>query len=323
MYRVVVSDDRFDEDYSPEQVVLERVGAELIHAYRYSRDQLMEECRRADAILVNQMPVDGSLINSLDRCRVISRYGTGYEKVDVAAATEKGIWVARVPDYCYDEVAEHTLALLLASVRQVAQVDRRVRSGQWNIHATLSLPRIKGMVLGILGYGGTGRSFHRKAEGLGFSRVLICDHHADTHNVAAGEAEIVDLDVLLREADIISLHIPMRESNRGLINDKAFHKMKHGSVLINTARGGIIEEAALLQALSSGKLRAAGLDVFDTEPLPGDSPLLNHPSVVISDHNAYYSETSITELKRKCAENVAAVLTGGVPNVFVEDIREK
>ena len=322
MYRVVVTDDRFDEEYGPERAVLEGMDAELIHAYRYPRTSLLDECRRADAILVNQMPMERELIETLDHCRVISRYGTGYEKVDVDAAAEKGIWVARVPDYCYDEVAEHTLALLLASVRQVAQIDRRVRSGEWNIHATLSLPRIKGMVLGILGYGGTGRSFHRKAEGLDFSRVLICDHHADTHNIAAGEAEIVDLDILLRESDIISIHIPMREANRGIIDEKAFGRMKHGVILLNTARGGIIDNPALLQALESGKIKAAGIDVFNDEPLAGDSPLLDHPSVVLSDHNAYYSEASITELKRKCAENAAAVLGGGVPKVFVKDIRE-
>ncbi len=320
MYRVVVTDDRFAGNYAPEQEVLEPLGIELVAGYELNAEALAGECAEADAILVNQMTVDRDFIGNLKRCRVISRYGTGYEKVDVEAATEAGIWVARVPDYCYDEVAEHALALMLTSSRQVSRIDRQVRDGGWNIHSELTIPRLSGKVLGLLGYGGTGRSLHRKASGLGFSRVLICDHHADTHNVAAGEAEIVDFDTLLSESDVLSIHIPMREENYHLINGEAFGRMKPGAILVNTARGAIVDHEALLDALQAGTISAAGLDVFESEPPLGDARLFNLPQLVLTDHCAYYSEESIIELKRKCALNAAMVLAGKAPSFYVEDL---
>ncbi|ADK82824.1 C-terminal binding protein [Sediminispirochaeta smaragdinae] len=322
MFRVVVTDDRFAGDYAPELGVLEACDAELVAGYELGTENLRAVCADADAILVNQMVLDADFISGLRRCRVISRYGTGYEKVDVRAATEKGIWVARVPDYCYDEVAEHALALLLAVTRRVSLLDRQVRSGGWNIHSSLSIPRLSGRSLGILGYGGTGRSFHRKASGLGFSRVLICDHHADHHNVAVGEAEIVDFQTLLAQSDIISIHIPMRQENYHLIDADAFSKMKTGAVLINTARGALVDQEALLAALREEKLSAAGLDVFEEEPPIGDARLSSYPQLVLTDHCAYYSEESIVELKQKCAENALLVLQGKAPASFVVDLSQ-
>lgn len=323
MFRVVITDDRFGGVYEPEREVLSSAGVELIPAYEMGEEDRLAACRQADAILVNQMPMDKTIIQSLERCKVISRYGTGYEKVDAEAAAQRGIWLARVPDYCYDEVAEHTLALLLAASRRIAVIDRSVREGAWNLHAQYPIPRLKGKVLGILGYGGTGRSFHRKAEGLDFSRVIICDHHADTHTVAAGEAEIVSFEELLRCSDILSVHIPMREENYHLIDDRAFSMMKNGAIFINTARGAIVDQEALYRALRSGKLSAAGIDVFEEEPLSANGMLRNCPELVVSDHNAYYSQSSIVDLKRKTAENVLAVLLGGYPHNFVIDIRER
>jgi D-3-phosphoglycerate dehydrogenase / 2-oxoglutarate reductase len=320
MYRVLVTDDRFGGDYRPEKEVIETLGWELVPGYELSAVELEKECESCDALLVNQMSIDSRLIGRMKKCKVISRYGTGYEKVDTQAAAEAGIWVARVPDYCYDEVAEHALALLLAASRNVARIDRQVRSGGWNIHAELKTPRLSGKVLGILGYGGTGRSFHRKASGIGFSRVLICDHHADRHNVASGEAEIVDFSTLLEQSDVLSVHIPMRQENYHLLGSEAFSRIKEGAILVNTARGAIVDHEAMLDALNAGTLSAAGLDVFEDEPPLGDARLFSCPQVVLTDHCAYYSEESIVELKRKCAENAALVLQGKKPQAFVTDI---
>lgn len=310
MYKVLVTDDRFTA-YNEEKEILKNAGAELIICPESSGMEILKYIEDADALLVNQFKLSGDIIKGLKKCRVISRYGVGYDNVDIAQATKQGIWVSRVADYCVHEVAEHALALLLAVSRRLVGIDQHVRRGSWNVHAQMSIPRVNGSTLGILGYGSMGRAFHKVCSGLGFKDILICDHSAVQKD--AGTSRITDFETLLAESDYLSLHVPCTEKNTGLFDFSVLKKMKNNAVLINTSRGRIVDTQGLISRLQSGALFGAGLDVFESEP-PEELQELKHlDNVVLTDHSAYFSDTSISELKTKAAVNIAAVLQGKNP----------
>lgn len=311
-FHVLILDDRYPA-YDQERNVLKAVDAEIEVIHSREQAAAQEAAPRADGVLVNLHPLPRAVIDRLGRCRVISRYGVGYDNVDVAAATAKGIWVARVPDYCLEDVSDQALALLLACVRKVAYKDRRVRAGAWNLTAEQPCYRIAGRTLGLIGYGAIARTLHRKVSGLGLARVLVYDPLLEPVRVRESGATPVSLEVLLEESDYISVHAPLSDQTRGLIGERELAHMKKGSLLINTSRGPLVDERALAQALAQGRIAGAGLDVFESEPLPADSPLRRLENVTLSDHAGWYSEESIVELKTKAAQNVAAVLTGGRP----------
>ena len=311
-FTVVIADNRYSS-YDEERAVLSEAGAEI----RNFRSQSPEEARvafaDADAILVNLFPMTAEVIQALPRCRVISRYGVGYDNVAVEAATRRGIWVTFVPDYCFEEVADHALALLLNCMRKVSYRDRMIRQGRWNVHRNQPAYRVEGRTLGILGYGNAAHTLLRKVSGLGFGRVLMCDPYVRASTIKAAGAVPVDLSTLLMESDYISVHVPLTDETRRMIGRAELALVKPGAILVNTARGPVLDEAAVADALREGRLGGAGLDVFETEPLPADSPLRQLENVVLTDHAGWYSEESLVELKTKAARNVAAVLAGGVP----------
>jgi D-3-phosphoglycerate dehydrogenase len=311
-FTVVIADDRYS-DYREEEEVLRDVDAEI----KVFRSGTAEEAKRAfapaDGILVNLFPMTAELISGLDGCRVISRYGVGYDNVNVEAATRKGIWVTFVPDYCFEEVADHALALLLCCIRKIGYKDRMIRQGKWNMHRDQPCHRVEEKTLGILGYGNAAHTLLRKVSGFGFGRVLMCDPYVRASTIKAAGAEPVDLPALLAQSDYISVHVPLTPETRHMIGPKELALVKPGAILINTARGPVLDEGALAEALASGRLAGAGLDVFEKEPLPADSPLRELDTVVFTDHAGWYSEESVVELKTKAARNVAAVLAGGKP----------
>jgi D-3-phosphoglycerate dehydrogenase len=264
--------------------------------------------------------MDARIIGRLGKCRVLSRYGVGYDNVDVPAATAKGIWVARVPDYCWEDVSDQALALLLGCVRGVAFKDRQVRAGRWNLHKEVQTHRVAGRTLGLIGFGAIARVLQRKVSGLGLARVLVSDPYVDPDVVRKAGAEPVELERLLHESDYVSIHVPLGPETRGLIGERQLALLKPEAILVNTSRGPVVDEQALARALESRKLAAAGLDVFEREPLPESSPLRRLDNVILSDHAGWYSEESVVELKRKAAENVAAVLSGGRPKYPVNTI---
>jgi D-3-phosphoglycerate dehydrogenase / 2-oxoglutarate reductase len=311
-FRVVVTDDRYGT-YAEEKAVLAEIGAELAVNDFKNEDEAIAGLAAADGVLVNLFPMTARVIASLARCRVLSRYGVGYDNVDLAAATAKGIWVARVPDYSIEDVSDQALALLLACVRGVAYHDRGVRAGRWNMHKELPTHRVAGRTLGLVGYGAIARCLHRKTGGLGLARVLVFDPYVDAAAVRKAGAEPVDLDTLLRESDYVSVHVPLGAETRGLIGARQLGLMKSTAILVNTSRGPVVDERAIAAALSERAIAAAGLDVFETEPLDPASPLRKLENAVLSDHMGWYSEESIPELKTKAARNVAAVLAGGKP----------
>ncbi|HVO40587.1 MAG TPA: C-terminal binding protein [Spirochaetia bacterium] len=311
-FTVVIADDRY-ASYREEEDVLREIDARIEVFRGTSPAEAQAAFAKADGILVNLFPVTAEVINGLDGCRVISRYGVGYDNVDVEAATKRGIWVTFVPDYCFEEVADHALALLLCCIRKIGYKDRMIRQGRWNLHRDQPIYRVEGKTLGILGYGNAAHTLLRKVSGLGFGRVLMCDPYVRASTIKAAGAVPVDLATLLSESDCISVHVPLTPETRHMIGRSELALVKSGAILVNTARGPVLDEQALAEALESGRLGGAGLDVFEREPLPMESPLRRLDNVVFTDHAGWYSEESEVELKTKAARNVAAVLAGGKP----------
>ena len=311
-FKVIVTDDRYGS-YEEEKTVLKEIGASVEVHNLGNEGQTIEVLRDADGILVNLHPLPATVIHELQKCRVISRYGVGYDNVSVETATAKGIWVARVPDYCLEDVSDQALALLLGCVRKVAFKDRRIREGAWNLHREQPSYRITGKTLGLIGYGAIARTLHRKISGFGLGRVLVFDPYLDPKKIEENGAESATLRSLLKNSDYISVHAPLNDGTQGLIGSRELSLMKKTAILVNTSRGPLLEEKAVAEALANGKIAAAGLDVFEAEPLPAESPLRQLDNVILSDHTGWYSEESVTELKTKAAQNVLAVLNGGKP----------
>jgi D-3-phosphoglycerate dehydrogenase len=321
-FTVVIADNRYAA-YEEERAVFAPLDARIEIFSSSSVEDARRAFAEADALLVNLFPVNADIVGVFKKCRVISRYGVGYDNVDVDAATRRGIWVAYVPDYCYEDVSDHALALLLGCIRGIGFKDRMVREGKWNLFREHPVHRISQMTLGILGFGKTGRCLLRKTYGLGFSRVLVCDPHQKAAAISAAGAAPVDLGTLLTESDCITVHVPLTPETRHMIGKPEIDRMKPGTILVNTARGPVLDQAAVVEALHDGRLGGAGLDVFETEPLPADSPLRSMDNAILTDHAGWYSEESLTELKTKAAKNAAAVLSGGVPLYAVNKIDKR
>jgi D-3-phosphoglycerate dehydrogenase len=321
-FKVVVTDDRY-KNYDEEKKVLDKIGAELVIANCRTEGEVAEICWDADAILCNLAPMSAEVIEKLDKCKVISRYGVGYDNVDVKACTEKGIYLTNVPDYCAEEVSDHALALLMSCARKVARRDAQVRRGLWNIGCGDPIYRIAGKTFAFLGFGMIGRCLYRKIKGLNFSRILIFDPYLDEKAVKSYGAEKTDFETALKEADFISLHMPLNEKTESIINREAISMLKKTAIIINTSRGPLIDEKALIDALREGRINYAGLDVHCKEPLDGDNPLMNLENCVLTDHVGWYSEESMNELKRKAAENVSDVLSGREPKYKVNAIQSR
>ncbi len=308
---VVVTDSVFPT-LEPARRVLAQVGAELQLAEASDPGKVMELARKAEAVMVTYMPITAEFIGQLQRCRIIARFGIGVDNVDVVAATRAGIVVTNVPDYCVDEVSDHALAMLLALARRLLPADRMVRAGIWSVSALTPIHRLQGRVLGLVGFGKIARALARKAQALGLE-VLAYDPYLSPEAIEAYGARPASFDELLEHSDFISIHAPLTPETRHLFNEEAFDKIKPGAFLINTARGPIVDERALLRALESGRLAGAALDVLEQEPPPADAPLLRRKDVLITPHIAFYSEESLVELQTKAAEEVVRVLQGQAP----------
>lgn len=295
-----------------ESSVLKQIDCDILICPNTQRETILACVKNADAVLVNRETIDKELIDSMENCKIIARYGTGYDNVDITAATAKGIVVANVPGYCTVEVAEHAAALLLACARDVTNDRDTALNEPWGVTPKREMKRIAGTVLGIAGFGNTGKSLARILGGFGFSRILVFSRSTQQSDLPPN-GELVDFDTLLRESDYISLHLPLTKDTASLFDKASFDKMKDDSVLINTARGKIIDEAALSDAIQSGKIRAAGLDVLCDEPPKADNPLLGLPGVIVTNHKAYYGKEAADDLCIKSAENVVAMFKAGNP----------
>jgi D-3-phosphoglycerate dehydrogenase len=265
-----------------------------------------------DAILTCWRTVPPELLERAPSCRMVSRYGIGLDNIPVARATELGMIVTNVPDFCLDEVSDHAMALLLAAARRIVDFASETSTGSWVPAGGRDLPRLRGKTLGIVGYGNIGRRLAPKALAFGM-RVLVTSRSMAPGEFESGVAAVSGLDELLAGSDFVSLHVPSTAETKQLINERALRLMKQNAWLINTSRGAIVDETALLHALDEGWIAGAALDVLATEPPPADHPLLRHPRVIATPHVAYASVEAVTELRRRAAEHVAHVLRGELP----------
>ncbi len=295
-----------------ERKIIERAGGEFIDAEKLPLEAALKLCEEADGVLFRRIDITPAIIRRFRRCKIILRYGVGTDNVDTEAATQAGIIVGHVPGYSIEEVSTHAVALLLACVRRVVETHQKIAHGSWEVNRRDPIHRMAGRTLGIVGFGNIGQSFARKMSGWGM-RLLAVDPFVDAQKAIALGVKLVELDELLAESDYISLHCPLLPETRHLINAQTLSQMKPGAMLVNTARGGVVDGQALLTALNEGQLAWAGLDVFEEEPLPVDSPLRAHPRLVTSDHVAWYSEESQQQLQTTAAEEIVQVCLGGLP----------
>jgi D-3-phosphoglycerate dehydrogenase len=309
---VVAITDYVFPSLDPERAVLEPLGVELRPGQCKSEEEIIELTRGADAVLNCYVKLPAGVIERLDRCKIIARYGIGVDNVDLGAATRAGILVTNVPDYCIDEVSDHALALMLALARQIVAADRAVKAGGWNVVPHAGILRLRGRTLGLLGFGKIARVLASKTQPLGM-KVLAYDPYVDSELIEDHGAEAADLDGLLAEADVISIHVPLSPETRNLIGPRELARMKRTSLLINTSRGGIVDEEALAEALKAGLVGGAALDVLSPEPPAANHPLRQLPNAILTPHLAFYSRESVVELQTKAAEEVARALKGEPP----------
>jgi D-3-phosphoglycerate dehydrogenase / 2-oxoglutarate reductase len=309
---IVAITDYVFPSLEPEHAVLEPLGVELRSQQCRSEEEIITLAQDADAVLNCYAKMTARVIEKLNRCKIIARYGIGVDNVDLAAANKARILVTNVPDYCVDEVSDHALALMLALARKIVSADNAVKGGAWNVTAHAEIRRLRGQTLGLLGFGQIAKVVALKVQPLGM-KVLVYDPYLDAVLIAHHGAEAASLDRLLAEADVISIHVPLSPETRNLIGQRELGHMKPSAFLINTSRGGIVDEQALAVALKEGRLGGAALDVLSAEPPPPDHPLRQAPNMILTPHLAFYSRESVIELQTKAAEEVARALKGEPP----------
>ena len=311
--KVVITDHRFP-DVEQERRAVEASGGTLIVAQTVDEQELSELCEDADGVLTVRAPITKRVIAAMERCRIIVRYGIGVDSIDIPAATERGIMVANVPDYCIDEVSDHALALLLMLSRQMIPAVSLAKEERWSISKMPDLHRLRGQSCGLAGCGKIGSLLAGKAAALGM-QVLVYDPYVNESRCREMGVDLVSFDALLARSDFISLHMPLNEATHHFFGEASFAKMKSTACIINTARGGLIDEAALLTALDSGKISGAGLDVMEseTEFTPTGIALVNHPRVIVTPHTAWLSEEARATLQARAIAQVIICLKGETP----------
>lgn len=301
-------------DYATERALLAPLGAEVVPVAE--AEDAVATVRALDpvALLVRERAVSAAVLAAAPNLRLVVRYGVGVDNIDLAAATARRIPVANVPDYGAEhEVSDHAVALYLAVIRRIVRRDAQVRSGVWGVGQAETVPGHRRGTLGLIGFGRIARQTCRKFRALGFATVLAVDPNVDAAAFAAEGAMSAELDRLLAEADVVSLHTPLTAGTHHLLDAPRLARMKPSAVLINVSRGGLVDEAALVAALTAGRLFGAGLDVFEQEPPGRESAILTAPNTVVTDHMAWYSEDSVAVLQSNAAREVQRVLAGELP----------
>ena len=300
----------------PERQVLAEVGAELIAAETGDEAELQTLAPTMDGILTCWNPVREPVIAAAKKCQVIARYGIGLDNIDVEAATQHGIIVTNVPAYCIDEVSDHAMGLLLACARKISRFDRAVKNGVWDQNIGPEMHRIRGKTLGIVGFGRIAQAIIPKAKAFGLT-INVCSPRTDPKRIRQHGAKKISFQELLATSDFITIHAPLTVETECMFSVAEFRAMKPTAFLINTARGGIVDTAALTTALQNGDIAGAGLDVLETEPPESDTELLTLENVVVTPHAAFVSQDAILELEVTAARCVAQVLTGQLPESIV------
>lgn len=316
-HRVVFTDHTFD-DLSVEREILEAVDATVVDG-EAANEPLEDLVAEADGLIVMYEGIDEPIFDAMPDCQVVSRTGIGVDNVDVEAATERGVRVTNVPDYCIDEVSDHTLALLLALQRKIVFYDDQTDADEWDVSAGRPMHRLSEQSLGLVAFGKTAQAVCRKASAFGMD-VFTWDPYLDDEEIENGGATPVDdLETLLSQSDAVSVHPPLTPETEGILDTEAFETMPDTAFVLNVARGGIVDEEALADALDRDEVAGAGIDVLTEEPPSSDHPLVGRENVVLTPHSAWNSVESVRELREKAAENVRAVLAGEVPPYLVNE----
>lgn len=316
MYRVVSTD--LLKPGTPDEAVLKDNGATLIFGDCNTESELIELVRDADAIINIRAQITSKVIDALKRCRVIVRRGVGFDTIDLKAATAKGIPVANVPDFCTDEVADHTMAFLLFAARKLTLSQELARTGQakWAAPAIQEIPGLKDSVLGLVGFGRMGRAVATRAASFGI-QIQVADPFVTEKGAAEAGVKLVSLEELIRTSDFISLHTALNNDTRGMFSRREFEMMKPTAVLINMARGPIVDEAALIEALNNKSIAFAALDVLEKEPPSLDNALLNMDNAIVTPHIGWYSKRAARMVGENAAKEVVRVLKGYLPEFLV------
>jgi len=318
----VVLTDYVWESLDVEKTILAGLG-ELVPMQTKKPEEFLSQAADCDALLNTYAgPITADAMARMPKCRIIARYGIGVDTIDLDAATQAGIIVTNNPTYCIEEVAEHTLALLLDSARKVAFYDRLVRSGTWAVPPGKPLYRLVGRTLGLVGFGNIARQVAVRAAAFGM-KILYSDPYVKDGQFSEPGRK-VELNDLLRESDFVSVHPPLMPQTRKMINDDAFSRMKPGAILINCSRGPVVDTDALVRALDAKKIAGCALDTTDPEPLPDPHPLRGRDNVIINPHVAWYSETAMVGLQAGAPNEVRRVLSGEWPvNVVNKAVKAK
>lgn len=309
---VFVTDYTIADELDLEQEILGEIDAEIVRAECATEGEVLEALVECDAIITQWAPVTRAVMESAGRCRAISRNGIGVDNIDLAAAEDLGLAVLNVPAYCIPEVADHAMSLVLALIRKTKPTINAVAAGVWDHRHMIPVRRINTQVLGIIGLGRIGSAVAQRARPF-FKEVWACDPYIEqvcfknTCTVRKTHEEI------WQGADVITLHVPHTEETEHMINAESLRMMKESAYLVNTCRGAIVDTNALVEALRSGELAGAGVDVHEQEPLPEDHPLREMNNVIITPHVAYYSEESIEQARRETCENLVRFFRGEEP----------
>ena len=306
---ILITDYGF-KNVEVERGIVERAGFVLRTAQCRTPAEVIAAAQDADAVIVQWAPIDASVIAALpSRVRVVVRYGIGVDNIDLDAAAARGLPVCNVPDYCVDEVADHSLALALSLARQLPQTHARTLAGEWKITPPAPMPAFRDMTFVCAGFGRIARLVLGRARAFGF-KLAAYDPFVKPEVFAAEGVSQLSLEELFGAADILSLHLPLSPATRHFVNASRLRAMKATSVVVNSSRGGLIDTEALARALIAGELAGAGVDVFETEPLPAGHPLRAAPNIVLTSHTAWFSEASVPRLQRLAAEEAVRALRG-------------
>lgn len=306
--RVLVTDHGFP-NLRHEETAITAAGAELVVAQCKTAEDVIAAAKDMDALLVQWAPINAAVIATLSRCKVIVRYGIGVDNVDLVAAKAKGIAVCNVPDYGIREVAEHAVSLVLALVRQLPQIDQRLRSGTWKIMPDRPMLALHASTFATAGFGRIARTAHEMMAGFGCKRIAY-DPYVSADAMKAAGVEKVEMDALFARADVLSLHLPATAETKHMVNATRLSQMKKTAIVVNTARGPLVDTVALAAALKAGTIGGAGLDVFEKEPIEKDHALFGAPNALLTSHVAWFSESSIPKLQQLAGEEIARGLRG-------------
>ncbi len=315
MAKIVLKTDGDFRDVGAERKILRDAGYELVERNCLTSDDVLEACRELnpEALIVLKAPLNKEVMVSAGSVKAISRYGIGLDMIDMPAATELGIPVAYVPDYCVDEVSNHAISLMFSAERRILMFDRKVRKGDWSMEGIVPVHRFSQKTIGLLGFGRLSRAVAHKMKAFGVKLISFDPLVGGDDMAALGVEKADSLDELFVNSDIISVHVPLTKQTQGIIGKDALEKMKKGSVVVNTSRGGIVDQKALLHAVKSGHIASAGLDVFEDEPIDPSDPILEEPRIVLTPHVSYYSEEALSQVQSDTAQGIVDILGGKKP----------